>query len=158
MHKINQYEWSLVLKLWSFVEIGVSILGGGVALFRLPHITFLELIVELLITYAVSFGIVWLFIFRRGLHYTPTPHFSLRIVQYFFILLAWILIGFAKGFEFAWDPNTTFQFGGAGKGWESTSSLGGLIGIAMGIIVVVVLEILYRQARPRKTLVQNEQT
>ncbi|MBI2427052.1 MAG: hypothetical protein HYV34_04345, partial [Candidatus Kerfeldbacteria bacterium] len=55
----------------------------------------------------------------------------------------------SRGFEFAWDPNTTFQLPGFGMGWEATAKLGLTIGLGIGIIIVILLEIFSRRNASR---------
>lgn len=112
------------------------------------HITFWKVLIELVAYGLMSYGFVRLIDTLKKNPSTPRPmHAFLRILGYLGIMIALLLIGVTKGFSFAWDPNTSFQFAGFGIGWESTAGLGSIIGLSVGILVVIILEYL----RKRKT-------
>lgn len=145
---INPLEWRLAIKIWTVITVVAFVLGVG-RLFHTPHITVQSLIAELLVYGLISFGVVLCGSMFWNIHPKPSSRISLRVASYFFMIMAWLVIGYAKGFEFAWDPNTTFQFGSAGRGWESTAFLGGLVGLGLGLLLVALLELLH-QLKPRR--------
>lgn len=141
MRHIRSTEWIPVLTVWTSIAFFGTFFGGSTLFVGATTLT--TILIEVAAYFALSFLFVWFFVNNSSEQYTPSSSLWHRVLQCIAVIAAWFIIGSAKGLNLASDPNPTFQLGSSGAGWESTTSLGGIIGIMFGCAVVLALLFLY---------------